>query len=109
MRKVIISLFVVAAFLAVSSQVFALTPKPQKGQKTERFTGRVTSVNVLGMTMVVESMKAGMTFDIGGAKLTGYKTVDRIREGDRVTVQYLMSQGKATARTITKNRSYQSK
>ena len=109
MRRVIIPVIVMAVFAVFVSQAPALTPKPQKGQKIERFTGRVTSVNVLGMTMVVESMKAGMTFDIGGAKLTGYKTVDRIREGDRVTVQYLMSQGKAMARTITKNRSYQGK
>lgn len=26
--------------------------------------------------------------------------------GDRVTVQYVMHQGKATARTVTKNKSY---
>lgn len=109
MRKVVVSLFLVVAFLAVSCQVFALTPEPQKGQKIERFTGRVTSVNVAGMQMVVESMTAGMTFEIGGAKLTGYRTIDGIREGDRVTVQYLMSRGKATARTITKNKSYRGK
>lgn len=56
--------------------------------------------------MVVESMKAGMTFEIGSAKLNGYRTINNIKEGDHVTVQYVMHQGKATARTITKNKSY---
>lgn len=104
-KKIITSILVVV-FLTLASQVLALTPKAQKGQKIERFTGRVASIDISEMTMVVESRNAGMTFDIGGAKLKGYKTVNNIREGDRVTVQFVMSQGKATARTITKNKSY---
>jgi hypothetical protein len=106
MRKMILSIIVTAVFAAFVSHAPALTPKPQKGQKIERFTGRVTSISVADMTMVVESVKAGMTFEIGGARLKGYKTVNNIRTGDRVTVQYVMSQGKATARVITKNKSY---
>jgi len=105
-KKIITSILVVVVFLTLASQVLALTPKPQKGQKIERLTGRVTSIDTSEMTMVVESRNAGMTFDIGGAKLKGYKTVNNIKEGDRVTVQFVMSRGKATARTITKNKSY---
>jgi len=105
-RRVIFSIIVMAVFAAFVSHAPALTPKPQKGQKIERFTGRVTSISVAEMTMVVESMKTGMTFEIGGARLKGYKTVNNIRTGDRVTVQYVMSQGKAAARVITKNKSY---
>lgn len=108
MRKaVIISIVMVVALFAFASRASALTPKPQKGQKIERFTGRVTSINVSEMTMVVESMKAGMTFEIAGATLKGYKAASSIKAGDRVTVQYVMHQGKATARTITRNKSYQ--
>jgi translation initiation factor IF-1 len=106
MRKVFISIIVVAVLAAFISHALALTPKPQKGQKIERFTGRVTSISVAEMTMVIESMKAGMSFEIGGARLKGYNTVNNIRPGDRVTVQYVMSQGKATARVIAKNKSY---
>ncbi len=106
MRRVIISIVVMVVFAAFAPHVSAFTPKPQKGQKIERFTGRVTSVNAAEMTMVVESMKTGMTFEIGGAGLKGYKRINNIRTGDHVTVQYIMSQGKATARTITKNKSY---
>jgi len=106
MRKIVISLFVMAVFVAFVSQVFALTPEPRKGQKMERFTGRVTSVDISDMTMVVESMKAGMTFEIGAARVKGYKTINSVKKGDRVTVQYVMGQGTATARTITKNKPY---
>lgn len=106
MRRVIIPVIVMAVFAVFVSQAPALTPKPQKGQKIERFTGRVTSISLSDLTMVVESMKVGMTFEIGGARLKGYKAVKNIRTGDRVTVQYVMSQGKATARVITKNKSY---
>lgn len=106
MRRVIISIIVMAVFAVFVSHAPALTPKPQKGQKIERFTGRVTSISVAEMTMVVESIKAGMSFEIGGARLKGYNTVNNISQGDRVTVQYVMSQGKATARVITKNKPY---
>jgi len=106
MKRVIASILVVVVFLVLVPHVFSLTPKEQPSQKIERFTGRVTSISASDMKMVVESMKAGMTFDIGGARLKGYKTFNNIKEGDRVTVQYVMRQGKATARTITKNKSY---
>ena len=106
MKRVIASILVVLVFLVLVPYVFSLTAKQQPGQKIERFTGRVASISTPDMKMVVESMKASMTFEIGGARLNGYKTVNNIKEGDRVTVQYVMHQGKATARTITKNKSY---
>ncbi len=106
MRKSITVICIVFLLCLVSSQGFSLTPQPPKSQKVEKFAGRVTSVNHEDSTIVVQSIKAGMTFDVKSAKLKGYKTVTGIKENDRVTVQYVMHEGKATARTLTKNKSY---
>lgn len=103
MKKAIIALCAVVFFLGFAQTGYSLTPQPpSKGQKIEKLTGRVTSVNLEDSTIVVQSAKAGMTFNVKGAKLKGYKMVANIKEGDRVTVQYVMREGKATARTLVK-------
>lgn len=106
MKKAIISVCIVLFLFFVAAPGFSLTPQPPKSQKIERFTGRVTSVDLEDAAIVVQSMKAGMTFDVKGVKLKGYKAIANIKEGDRVTVQYVMYEGKATARTLTRNKSY---
>ena len=102
MKKAIVAICVVAFLFAFVPTGYSLTPKPATGQKIEKFTGRVTSVNLENSTIVVQSAKAGMTFDVKGTKLKGYKMVANVKEGDRVTVQYVMHEGKATARTLVK-------
>jgi hypothetical protein len=103
MKKAIIALCAVVLFLGFVQTGYSLTPQsPAKGQKIERFTGRVISVSLEDSSIVVQSAKAGMTFDVKGAKLKGYKMIANIKEGDRVTVQYVMHEGKATARTLTR-------
>ncbi len=102
MKRAIIAISVFAFVFAFVLTGHSLTPQPPSGQKIEKFTGRVTSVNLEDSTIVVQSAKAGMTFNVKGAKLKGYKMVANIKEGDRVTVQYVMHEGKATARTVTK-------
>ena len=103
MKKAIIALCAVVFFLGFVQTGYSLTPQsPAKGQKIERFTGRVISVSLEDSSIVVQSAKAGMTFDVKGVKLKGYKMIANIKEGDRVTVQYVMHEGKATARTLTR-------
>ncbi len=108
MKKVLAAVAVLACFIAFTSDTVARTlpPKQTGTAKVERFTGRVISVNAPDMTMVVESKVSGMTFDIGKAKLKGYSSIRSIKEGDRVTVQYVMKEGKAAAKIINKNKSY---
>ena len=107
MKRILIVLSILAFLFTFAADVFSLTPdKSKRTVKVERFTGRVTSVNVAERTVVVESAKAGMTFDLGGAKFKGYKTIENIREGDRVTVQYVMKEGRAIARILSRNKSY---
>ncbi|MCK9227946.1 MAG: hypothetical protein PHT96_04665 [Syntrophorhabdaceae bacterium] len=106
MKKHIVAISIVWFLFFAVAPVFSVTPHPPKSQKIERFTGRVTSVNMEDSVLVVQSMKADMTFDLKGARLKGYKTISDIKEGDRVTVQYVMHEGKATVRTLTKNRPY---
>lgn len=102
MKKHIVAISIVWFLFFAVAPVFSVTPHPP----IERFTGRVTSVNMEDSVLVVQSMKADMTFDLKGARLKGYKTISDIKEGDRVTVQYVMHEGKATVRTLTKNRPY---
>lgn len=106
MKKIIISTSIVLFLLIAVSPGFSLTPQPPKSQKIQRFAGRVTSVNLEDSVIVVQSTKSGMTFDMNGVKLKGYKTIANIQEGDRVIVQYVMHEGNATARTLIKNKSY---
>lgn len=108
MKKALSVIAVLACFIAFSLEATARTlpPKPPGTAKMERFTGRVTSVNASDKSMVVESKSSGVTFDIGSAKLKGFSSVQGIKEGDTVTVQYVMKEGKAIARTVSKNRSY---
>lgn len=102
MKKAAIAASVFAFVFAFVLTGYSTNPQPPSSQKIEKFTGRVTSVNLEDSTIVVQSAKAGMTFNVKGAKLKGYKMIANIKEGDRVTVQYVMHEGKATARTVTK-------
>ncbi len=108
MKKVVLVISILVCLVAFTVDVFPGTPppKPPKVMKVERFTGRVTSVNVSDMAIVAESKKSGMTFEVGAAKFKGYSSIGNIREGDRVTVQYVMKEGKAIARIVQKNKSY---
>ena len=106
MKKTIISVCIVLFLFIVVSPGFSLTPQPPKSQKIERFTGRVTSVNLEDAAIVVQSMKTGMTFDVERRKTQRIQGDCEYKEGDRVTVQYVMHEGKATARTLTRNKSY---
>lgn len=108
MKKALSFLLILLCFTVFTTEAAARTmaPKPPKAMKVERFTGRVTSVSIPDMTMVAESKKAGMTFDLGAARFKGYHSINNIKEGDRVTVQYVMKEGRAIARVVNKNRSY---
>jgi len=108
MKKFFVAIFILTCFATFTVDVFPGTPPPKspKTIKVERFTGRVTSVNTSDMAIVVESKKSGMTFEVGAAKFKGCSSIGNIREGDRVTVQYVMKEGKAIARIVQKNKSY---
>jgi hypothetical protein len=102
MKKAILAASIFAFVFTCVLTGYCVTTQPPTSQKIEKFTGRVTSINLEDSTIVVQSAKAGMTFEVKGAKLKGYKMVANIKEGDRVMVQYVMHEGRATARTLTK-------
>jgi hypothetical protein len=106
MKRLVLSICIFVLFFFIASPGSTLTPQPAKGQKIEKFTGRVAAVNLQESTLAVQSTKSGMTFDVKSAKLKGYDAIGNIKEGDRVTVHYVMHEGRATARTLTKNKSY---
>ena len=106
MRRSVLSICIFVLLFFMASPGSALTAQPAKGQKIEKFTGKVAAVNLQESTLAVQSTKSGMTFDVKNTKLKGYEAIGNIKEGDRVTVHYVMHEGKATARTLTKNKSY---
>ncbi|MHB8109242.1 MAG: hypothetical protein ACYDHW_04320 [Syntrophorhabdaceae bacterium] len=108
--RAILPLIAVFAFFSVSGgEAWGIAQKAPKSQKMERFVGRVTAVNVEDTTITVEAKKTVMTFNTAETRSKGYKARETIKEGDRVTVQYVMEQGKPAARIITKNKSYTGK
>lgn len=58
-------------------------PKPIPG-----FVGKVTKTDSVFKTISVQRGKDEVTFDVSDAKLKGYKNLDQINVGDKVTVQY---------------------
>ncbi len=58
-------------------------PKPFPG-----FVGKVVKTDSVFKTISVQRGKDIVTFDVGDAKLKGYKNLDQINVGDKVAVQY---------------------
>ncbi len=61
-------------------------PKPKKPKAG--FSGSVTAIDLAAKEMTVKGAKDSVTFDINGAALKGYKSVDQIKKGDKVLVKY---------------------
>ena len=117
MRKALMILFVLLVSAAFVTMVFA-QEQPKEGAakpaataekkapakaKTHEYTGTVASTDAATKMLVVKGKKGEMTFDVAGSKWKGYKAMDEVKEGQKVTVRYIEKDGKMTATAVAKS------
>jgi hypothetical protein len=97
MKKALLILFLLifsASFVTVG---FAAE---KKAPKTKTYAGQVISMEA--NMLVVKGKKGEMSFDVTGAKMSGYKLMDEVKAGDKITVKYRKKEGKTMATLVRK-------
>jgi hypothetical protein len=102
MKKALFILFALLISAAFVTAVFAQN-QPQAvaaKPKTHAYTGTVASVDAAAKMLVVKGKKGEMTFEVAGSKWKGYKTMDDVKAGQKVTVRYMEKEGKMVATVV---------
>jgi hypothetical protein len=121
MKRGLLVLLVLLISAAFVTAVFAQTPaKPapatekapatveKKAEQKEakpavtKITGEVVAVDAAAKTLGVKGPKGEVKFNVASAKWTGYKAMDEIKAGDKVSVKYVEKDGKMVATLVTK-------
>ena len=99
MKRALLVLLVLLISAAFVTTVFAQAPaKPV----IHKITGEVVNVDAAAKMLAVKGPKGDVKFDVAAAKWTGYKTMDEVKAGDKVTVKYVEKDGKMAATQISK-------
>jgi phage baseplate assembly protein gpV len=93
-------LFSVALVTAVYAQEKKAPAMPKV--KALHFSGTVANVDLAANLLVVKGKKGEKSFDVAGAKLKGYKAMDEVKAGERVSVKYVEKDGKMMAELVSK-------
>lgn len=94
MKKVLMVSLVIGLSLVLATSVFAAKHKkdaaPKKTDKAgaSAFTGTVSAVNPQSKTMTVKGKQTTITFDVSKPVFAGYKSLDDVKQGDKVSVMY---------------------
>jgi uncharacterized alpha/beta hydrolase family protein len=117
MKKALLILFVLLISAAFVTAVFA-QDQPTAGAaklaataekkapakpKTHEYTGTVASMDAAAKMLVIKGKKGEMTFDVAGSKWKGYKAMDEVKAGQKVTVKYMEKDGKMMATAVAKS------
>jgi Cu/Ag efflux protein CusF len=108
MKRALLVLLVLLISAAFVTTVFAQTPAKQapateKAPAVHKMAGEVLAVDAAAKMLSVKGAKAEMKFDVASAKWTGYKTMDEVKAGDKVSVKYVEKDGKMVATAIAKS------
>jgi uncharacterized alpha/beta hydrolase family protein len=101
--------FVTAVFAQSQSQASETKPaatvekKATAKPKTHAYWGTVASIDAAAKVLVVKTKKGEKTFEVAGSKWRGYKSMDDVKAGQRVTVRYMEKEGKMVATIVTKH------
>jgi uncharacterized cupredoxin-like copper-binding protein len=100
-RKVMIKLSMAICLLFLISLI--LPVHSSEAQQTHgKLSGKVIQIIKKTKSMTVLGMEGGMSFEAAKAKFKGYRSFKEVKQGDEVTVEFTMKQGKAIAHTIEK-------
>jgi Cu/Ag efflux protein CusF len=107
MKRTLLVLLVLLISAAFVTTVFAQTPSKQapateKAPAVHKLAGAVLAVDAAAKTVSVKGSKAEVTFDVASAKWAGYKAIDEVKAGDKVSVKYVEKDGKMVATHIAK-------
>jgi hypothetical protein len=110
MKKALLVLLVLSISAALVATVFAQAPaksapatqKAPAAPVIHMLTGQVTAVDAAAKMLEVKGSKKEVKFDVANAKWTGYKAIDEVKAGDKVTVKYTEKEGKMTANQVLK-------
>ncbi len=102
MKRVLVISLVIGLSLVLATSVFAAKHKkeatPQKTAKAgaSAFTGTVSAINPQSKTLTVKGKQATITFDVSKPVFAGYKALDEVKQGDKVSVMYAPDSTKVT-------------
>jgi Cu/Ag efflux protein CusF len=107
MKRTLLVLLVLLISAAFVTTVFAQTPAKQapateKAPAVHKLAGEVLAVDAAAKTLSVKGSKAEVKFDVASAKWAGYKAMDEVKAGDKVSVKYVEKDGKMVATHIAK-------
>ncbi len=111
MKKTLVIVLSLLISAALVTTVFAQEKKAepakpaaaaQKAPKALHYAGAVASIDSAAKMIAVKGKKAEMKFDVAGAKWKGYKAMDEVKAGDKVTVTYMEKDGKMVAALVAK-------
>ena len=106
MKRVLIMVVVMAvsilfapAFLSEARHI----PSPA-GKSPRAFVGDVVSVDTTAKILVARSKTREMTFDVSSAQYANGTKLEKLKRGDRVSVEYMGKYGKYSAVLVAKVR-----
>ena len=105
MKRALLVLLVLVIGAAFVTTVFAQTagkPATEKAPAVHKMAGEVVAVDGVAKMLGVKGSKGEVKFDVASAKWTGYKAMDEVKAGDKVSVRYVEKDGKMVATAIAK-------
>jgi hypothetical protein len=99
MKKVI--LIVIAVAITCMFATLAFSQEKQPKETGINFSGEVTNVNVGEKIVAAREKKTEYRFYVGYAKFKGFKNINDISVGDKVTVLYIDFGDKKIAKTVS--------
>src|SRR5512136_1722937 len=94
--------FVTTVFAQAPAKQAPATAKAPAAPTIHKISGAVVSVDAPTKMLGVKGSKGEVKFDVANAKWTGYKAVDEVKAGDKVTVKYTEKDGKMAATQVLK-------
>ena len=107
MKRTLLVLLVLLISAAFVTTVFAqapakTAPAAEKAPAVHKMAGEVLAVDAAAKMLTVKGPKGEVKFNVAGAKWAGYKAMDEVKAGDKVSVQYVEKGGKMVATHIAK-------
>jgi hypothetical protein len=104
MKRTLLVVLSLLFSVALVTAVYAQEKKAPVMAKVKvlHYYGIVASMDSAANLLVVKGKKGEKSFDVAGAKLKGFKAMDEVKAGERVSVKYVEKDSKMMAELVSK-------
>lgn len=95
-------MIVLIALIGLAFVTIGFAATKDSSMKSQQYTGTVSSVDSSAKNLVVKGKDGEKTFDTTDAKWKGYASLDDVKAGDRVTVNYTKQDDTMKATNVAK-------